>query len=98
METGSPIVAGDGRPRYVRSIVKLVNRDGNVVGWVYLADDDHHNRAQYVQANRSMSVADRLVLELRANGDASQSNVALLKNALPTDLRAQACTDAPSSR
>ena len=98
METGSSIAAaGDKRGSYIKSIAKIVSRNGDVVGWVYLADDgSNKGTAEFVQANQVMNFGDMATLHLRAGGK-DLSSVSRLKVSLPRGLMASKCTDAPST-
>jgi hypothetical protein len=87
---GDGIVGEDRKPRWVRSIAELVDENGTVVGWVFLADDYHTDRAEYVAANHAMSPSDIRALRLRASA-APISSVSLLVKKLPPNLHVKRC-------
>ena len=91
METGSPIAAGDGVARYLRSVAELHDSGGNVVGWVYLAADQRGAVAEYVQANKQMSEQDRGSFRIRLTSG-SLSSIALLAQAVPRNLTVAKCS------
>lgn len=92
MQTGDPVAATDRRTRYIRSILEIKDARGQLVGWVYLADDEHGgDQAEYIQGNRKMSNSDLRATNIHATGSPLTS-VSLLSNALPADLNTVACT------
>lgn len=91
METGGPIAGGDGIARYIQSIAELRDKQGNAVGWIYLAQDVHGGSAEYAQGNHDMSSQDRAALNLFVT-TAPLSSVALLMHAIPTDLDPAKCS------
>lgn len=94
--TGAGIVAEDDHNgRYVRSIAEIVDSNGKILGWVYLADDYHGNRAEYAQGNSQMSTPDLAALHLRLV-PSGVSSLALLTAPLPAGLRVRPCSNARS--
>lgn len=89
--TGAVLAGQDHTARYVRSIAKILDRSGQIVGWVYLADDYHTDRAEYVQANARMTKSDLNALRLRYLPQVHVSNVSLLRSPLPLGLRVEPC-------
>lgn len=93
METGGPVAADDGQTRYIKSIAKLLDANGKLIGWLYLADFKGKKQAQYVQAKRTMNGADAHALHVRFVPGTELSSLALFKGNLPKGVHAARCLD-----
>lgn len=90
-ETGSVVVAQDKKVRYIRSIAELTDRNGVIVGWIYLADDYGKDEAEYVHGADAMPETDVRLLGLRRLSSGG-TDAALLRNALPKGITIRVCS------
>jgi hypothetical protein len=93
IETGAPLVAQDNKSRYVQSVAKVIDAEGTLVGWVYLADSKQNGAAEYIQGNTHMPRSSMSALRLRFLPATGTTSISLLQTPLPKTVKVRPCFD-----